>query len=635
LESGERFPIMKTALWIVSGLLALLVTALVLAAVFVTGEQVRPLAERAASAALGREVQIERLDLHKSWTFGVDLEGIRVANADWGAADSLAAIRHLRVRFKLGSLLEPQLDFPVIEASGADVSLEVRPDGAQNWTAAAHVADTATPEERSEFPRLREINLRDSKLDYQERSRNLRHQITLEEGTGSASETEGVSFEGQGTLNNEAMKIAFKGGSYETLVSGERPYPIDLSLDASTSLALKGSIARPATFDGVAIEMRIKGDDLSQFGDLLHLPLPQTPPYDLRGDLTTDGSRYKLSDFSGSIGDSDARGTVAVDLGGKVPKLAGQVRSNRLDFDDLAGLIGATPDPKETASPEQRKQAKQADLIPAVPVPVKELRRAEIDLEYEAASVSAPLAQVDSIAANVKLEDGRLLVRPLSAGIAGGTAKGEIALNVREAVPSADVDLSIDSIELRRFFSDTSFVQEMGGNLSGAIYLLGVGDTLDAMLKQAKGGGHLVMRDGSVSGLVVEAAGLDVVEALGVVVSGDAPIPIRCAVAAISAEQGVFSIRRGAVDTTDSLIIMEGEVNLNDRTLNVQVEAHAKDFSLIDASAPVVLSGSMTDPTISIGGVDPLPFLEMGDQKDVDCAALIDAAKQAAPGRPQ
>lgn len=625
---------MKTFLAIVLSLLAAVPAVLVLGGIFVTGEHLRPYAEGAASGIVGRPVRIGSLQLHKDWDFGIEATGIQIANAKWGEADQLASIGQASVNFRVMSLLEEQLDFRRIEVSNADIFLEVNKSGRSNWTEKAEVAEAAAPDERSEFPIVREFRLNKFKLTHRDRRREENRTVTLDEATGAASAADGVALKGNGSLNGQPLALTFSGGSFEALVDGVEPYPIDLTLDAETDLRLEGTIVKPTELSSADLTMRISGPDLSTFGQLLGLPLPPTPPYKLEGQLMTEGSRVTLRDFTGTIGDSDAAGTVSVNYGGNVPRLEGDVRSDNLDFDDLAGLIGADPDPTETANKEQKAADDNDGLVPNTPVPVDVLRAAEIDLNFVATRVSSPVAQVESIDARVQLEDGRLLVRPMTLGVAGGTVSGEIALNVREELPSADIDIEMKGIGIKPFFQDTEFVQEMGGTVSGALYLLGTGESLDAMVRSAQGSGHLVIHDGMISALLVEAAGLDVAEALGLLIGGDVKVPIRCAVAAVIADKGTISIRRGAVDTTDSLLVTEGQIDLQSEQIQIQIEARAKDFSLIDAAAPVAIGGTFGDPSISIGGLDPLPFLEMGDQPDVNCAALIKAAREAAPGKP-
>lgn len=131
------------------------------------------------------------------------------------------------------------------------------------------------------------------------------------------------------------------------------------------------------------------------------------------------------------------------------------------------------------------------------------------------------------------------------------------------------------------------------------------------------------MRDGSISALLVEAICLDVVEALALVIEDDARVRIRCGRMDFDAESGVVKAKRAIVDTTDSILLARGQADLSVETLDFEVEARAKNFSLIDATAPVSLSGTFDEPDIANGGLDPLPFLEMGDAEDVDCARLL------------
>ena len=48
------------------------------------------------------------------------------------------------------------------------------------------------------------------------------------------------------------------------------------------------------------------------------------------------------------------------------------------------------------------------------------------------------------------------------------------------------------------------------------------------MMGTARGQGAIAMREGSISGLIVEAAGLDIAEALVLVIGEDARVKITC-----------------------------------------------------------------------------------------------------------
>jgi hypothetical protein len=78
------------------------------------------------------------------------------------------------------------------------------------------------------------------------------------------------------------------------------------------------------------------------------------------------------------------------------------------------------------------------------------------------------------------------------------------------------------------------------------------------------------------------------------------------------------------MDTTDSALVAKGSVDLDNQVVDLVVSAFEKDFSLIDMASPVGIKGPLKGPSFSIAGIDPLPFFELGQQKDIDCARLLE-----------
>src|SRR3546814_14302378 len=77
----------------------------------------------------------------------------------------------------------------------------------------------------------------------------------------------------------------------------------------------------------------------------------------------------------------------------------------------------------------------------------------------------------------------------------------------------------------------------------------------------------------------------------------------RCALVSLAVTDGRVDIRRGIVDTTDSALYVRGGGNLADQTIDLDVEADAKDFSLLDIDAPVHFEGKIRAPETSIGEI--------------------------------
>jgi uncharacterized protein involved in outer membrane biogenesis len=139
----------------------------------------------------------------------------------------------------------------------------------------------------------------------------------------------------------------------------------------------------------------------------------------------------------------------------------------------------------------------------------------------------------------------------------------------------ADADLTFENLDLKPFFEGTEFVRETGGHFSGHAYVLGVGRTVAEMMGAARGQGAIAMREGSIGGLIVEAAGLDIAEALALVIGDDALVKITCGRIDLDVNEGKVKLEQAIIDTTDSLLVGKGVVDLGAETLDVQIEGRA------------------------------------------------------------
>ena len=114
------------------------------------------------------------------------------------------------------------------------------------------------------------------------------------------------------------------------------------------------------------------------------------------------------------------------------------------------------------------------------------------------------------------------------------------------------------------------------------------------------------MSEGQISELLVELAGLDVAHALGVVIGGDKPIAIRCALLDLQGENGQMAVQTLVFDTANSIISGEGTIDLRDEKVNIVVIPAPKRFS---------------------------PPRDLGQGKDADCDALIASVQKQDPQR--
>ena len=102
------------------------------------------------------------------------------------------------------------------------------------------------------------------------------------------------------------------------------------------------------------------------------------------------------------------------------------------------------------------------------------------------------------------------------------------------------------------------------------------------------------------SHLVVEAAGIDFAQALGVLVQKDDALPLGCAVADLDVAAGALRPRVMVIDTTDSAVWIDGSLSLATESLDLRAVISPKDFSPLTLRAPVHVRGSFADPEVSL-----------------------------------
>lgn len=619
---------------IVAGAFLLLIVAAVAAVVIYAGSSAfRGEVEKRAGVALGREFKIADLQINWSWAPRVQVQGVLIGGAAKDAPPLLEA-EAIDLRIRLLPLLRGDVILPELRLDKPKLALHVDEKGVPNWSfaknpTAATAAEVATPDEREEAPVIGELVINDGHFKYDDDAKDVQLEGDIATATGEAEKSEDVRLEAKGKLQGKAMKVKFVGGSILALRNDDRPYPLDLSASyGGTEVTVKGTATDPFKLEAADIDLTLKGPDLSEIFPLLGVPAPPTPPYNLKGNLVREGDTWRFSKMQGRIGDSDVRGEVEVDYGPKKPVLTAKLVSDNLDFDDLAPLVGAPPDTSETASAEQKKVAAELDkkdeLFPDVPLNVNLLDVMDMEVSLDAKKVNAEnYLPVQALAGTVTVRGGKATVKPLKIALAGGSLEGAMSLDSNQKPSVATADIKLRNVDLQAFFKGSQFFETTEGKIGGDIDISGQGKSLAEVMGSANGKTFFTMSGGALSGLLVEAAGLDLTEALVLYIGDDARVPIRCAAGPIVFTKGMGKFERIIMDTTDSVLYVGGETNLRKEFLKMDIFADAKDFSILDVDAPVHLEGKIRAPEISIGKGVPIPLIEPGDAVDVDCNKLL------------
>ncbi|QSX78436.1 AsmA family protein [Agrilutibacter solisilvae] len=630
--------------WLVS--LGILLTAIAILLALWDWNWFRGPIEKIVESRTGRSFDIGGdLDVDLDWrTPTISAERLRFGDADWSRRETMASTDRVKFQLRIWPLFKGDVILPRLQLTRPQLHLEMGPSGTGNWVFG--------DEEPGDGPRIQSLLVEHGQLSYLDAATKTDIVVGLHSHARRAANqlSPSVAFAGGGRWKGTAFKTHGTGESPLELRDKMRPYRIDAHATAGATQAhARGTLVNPLRMEDFDLRLALSGKDMSDLYPVLGIVTPPTPPYRMDGRLTREfvgpkGRIWHYDDFKGVVGDSDVAGDVSVETGRERPYLRGSVVSRRLDFDDLSGFLGKAPDTggKESTNPELAAQAAKENastrLLPHEPYKLEKLRAMDADLKYKAHRIDAPNLPLDDMVAHLKLENGLLRLEPLDFGVAGGNVHSVIRMDARESPIRTRAQVSARSLNLRQMLPTVELAKDAVGRIGGDVALAGTGNSIAAMLGSSTGDVAVGMGRGQISNLLMELAGIDIAEALKFMVSGDRKIPVRCAFGDFSVNNGVMTTRSLAFDTTDTIIVGEGTVNLRDETLHLKLRPRPKDRSLLSLRAPLWIDGSFKDPefhpdygriglrgalALALGTIAPpaalLATLELGPGKDASC----------------
>ncbi len=608
----------------------------------------KPLVERQVEARTGRRFEITgNLDVDNlGWTPLIRIGGPRFGNASWSKEPLMATADDLALAIELKPLLfQRQVSVPQMRLSKPHLRLEVGPGGVGNWT-------FGEPSTRP--ARYGGLRIDDGELVFLDAAQRTDIKIAIHSDKAQAVNAPPILADGGGHWKGRAFKIEGRAESPLALRERTRPYRIDARATAgSTHAHARGTLLDPFRLRDFDLRLALRGQDLAELYPLVGIAMPDSPPYNFDGRLTREVkastrsesiNTWHYDDFTGRVGDSDLAGDASFATGGKRPMLRANLVSRRLDFDDLAGFIGKAPQAGngETSNPKlaalAARERARTRVLPDTPYELGKLRAMDADVRWKAHRINASKLPLDDMDAHLLLDAGLLRMDPLNFGVAGGDIRATIRMDARESPIRTRADIAMRGLNLAQLLPQIEAAKEAIGRVGGQVHITGTGNSIAQMLGSANGDAAIGMGRGQVSNLLMEFAGIDIAEALKFLVKGDRRIPVRCAFGDFAIKDGVMGTRSLAFDTTDTIIIGEGNISLRDETLDLRLRPRPKDRSLFVFRSPLLVSGTFRDPSfrpdlkrvglraaiaLTLGNILPpaalLATLETGPGKDMNC----------------
>ena len=609
--------------------------------------------ERRAAEATGREITIGDLDIKLGFTPGARVTDLRITNPAWAKSQFLVDTQLIDARVRLLPLLTGRVVVEDLTLVQAKLGLE-REKNRNTWT-------FKEQEEKDEGPSrffLRRLNIDQGFVVYRDTTvdANVEAEVRGDVGGGGS-----IDIVARGTYRGQKLRAVAN-------FPGVLPTP-DTAVEMSGAVALgevtaaaAGTI-RAVDVDGIDLDLDVSGASLGDIKKLAPVNLPDTPPYRLQGRFRNPAGAFIFDPFEGRVGDSDLSGSAryekgsgkAGDKGAKPPILRAKLVSRLLDFDDLGPVAGTPPKTGagETSAPKQKQQAQKVDatgkVLPQKRYEVEDFPLMDADVFFEGKRIlDAAHVPIEDMSVHWTVKNGVLRFEPLKFRMADGQVTANISLDSNQKPVLGKANIELAGLNLRQLFPPTEKMKQPLGTLFGRVDITGRGTSAADLFGTADGRLAMMINGGYISNLLVEAAGLDVAEALRILATKDMDVKLRCAVADLNIKQGVARPQALVIDTTDTVITADGTIDFRNEQVNITTRPQPKDTSPFVLRTPIIVQGAFKKPgvkpqmgpllargaaAIALGALNPLlafiPFVETGPGKDSDCGQLLAQVKAA------
>ena len=649
----------------------------VLAILFVPERWVADRIESIASEFLDAELRIGSLDLNRlSLTPSAQLSDVDLTGPE---NNEILDVGNFLVSLDFLQLFKGNVVFEKIELADSLVDLSIDDDGQANWQ---FLLDAVASEDSSEdagedagedaqaeepqsgaeqesqaiaIPLINELSVEDVNVKFDDRTTSRTADVNIAASGSTVSTEQPARLDVSGDVNGESVSL-------ETVLTALAPItipPENLELDVKAALGgstvtAAGSLVDVTTLGDIDLDFSVQANGLQELENVVGLGLPEFPPFSLSGSVDRDDNFIVLRRFDGKLGNTTLEGDVRLDPTTTPVTVFANVISSIVDLDDLAGLVGATPDTAtadDTQDNSEQNEPNEGRLLPNGPIDLLPLTRLfNGTIDYRAESVKSEKLPISRLDLKAEIDGLKLSIEPANIDIADGNVNGSINFDVAPESPEGVFELEVNRVSLRDLLESTGIDDDSLGIIGGRVKFWMSGTTVSEMASNLDGGVFLLMTEGKLDALLSEFAGLDVFESISVLINPEKPLTeIRCAYVDMHAKNGLLDIANLVIDTEDTVFLADGSVDLNDESLDVTVEPHPKDLSVLAARTAVDLGGTLGAPSVIPGRSLPLraataavlgalgtpilaiiPFIEAGTGEDSTyCQGLVSSLGEA------
>ncbi len=571
-------------------LVVVLLVAFVGGLFIVSGERLAAIAGDRITAALGREVRIAD-DLRPRFfpNIGVRTGAFTVAGSTGGAA--LVTGEGLSVGVDLLALFSGRIEVREITLVSPTLTLVEFADGRTNWSEAnpdRSRSANGTGDARSLDLSIAGLSVQNGTVSYRDENTGrsmLFENVNISANTPSADAPLVVSAEF--ATNGKSVKGEAELASLSRFLAGDMTgVSVDTQIGRN-AIRFAGDISLDGVLEGDLVADLPSPETLVALSGGTATPLPaDILPIEASGALTVTPEVVGIARGQYRFGANRLQGTMTVALG-DAAFVSAQLSAGDLDLSFLSaeeGSAGAGPSAAEGKGWSTK------------PIDASVLGLLDADIQLDAATIDLGTTAMQDVSATVTIDDARAVVNILRAQAFGGALIARFVANNRNGLSVAG-DMDGKTVAIQSLLTDMAGFDRMRGAGNTQLSFLGVGQSLDEIMRSLSGKGALDIGQGDITGVDLASlfGGSNAADSVG-----------DRAVTIFRSLEASFTIENGVMRNDDLLMTAKlfeargsGDIHLGRQSLDYVLRPSVFENDVTGGfSIPVRVKGPWSSPRI-------------------------------------
>ncbi len=602
---------MRKLLKILSGIVLVYLLAALAAPMFISSDTLKAQLVAQVKKATGRTLDIKG-ETHVSFfpDIEVSAEDVTLGNPEGFTTPYLVSLKKLATGAELMPLLKGELKINGITLDGATINLEELKSGAKNWEFTKEkLKDTAedstdAPEAQEKAPvaqkrfALGDVTITDGAVNMIKPNANVIALSNIDLTLEGADANSPLKLEGSAEYKDEIISLALDIAKTRDFMD-DKLSPITAaiklpgaSIDFSGEARMGESVAANGKLDANAASLP---KVLSwATGKKAAGNLPQQIA--ISGTVDYINKILKLSDAKLRADDTKATGTLAINHGSAVPKIAGNLNLGSIDLDKLTGKSGGDTADGASAS------GKASSGWSTAAVDLSGLKAVDADLGLAFDKLTSGKFTLGATQAHAAITGGKLALTIKQAQLYNGSLAGV----VRASAGGIGADIKANGIDIDALMTALSGKSRLQGKTNLAMNVNASGNNQAAWVNSLGGNGSLKVNDGALKGINIGSFLRNAPQ--GKFFTSDSEsTDFSELTATYSIASGVLTNKDLAMKSPALRLGGSGSANLPNKTVNYRLVPIIAETSkgqggkdqVAGLSVPLVITGPWSNPSVT------------------------------------